>query len=54
MATRAQEVDGGYRLWRKMWITSSPVADVFVVWAKGTKAAPSAPSAAFPLCSKKT
>ncbi len=35
MATRAQKVDGGYKLTgSKMWITNSPVADVFVVWAK--------------------
>jgi len=35
MATRAHKVDGGYRLkGSKMWITNSPVADVFVVWAK--------------------
>ncbi|MBS0293553.1 MAG: acyl-CoA dehydrogenase [Proteobacteria bacterium] len=35
MATRAYRVDGGYRLkGNKMWITNSPVADVFVVWAK--------------------
>jgi len=35
MATRARKVDGGYRLsGAKMWITNSPVADVFVVWAK--------------------
>ncbi len=35
MATRATKVDGGYRLkGSKMWITNSPVADVFVVWAK--------------------
>ena len=35
MATRAFKVDGGYRLkGNKMWITNSPVADVFVVWAK--------------------
>jgi glutaryl-CoA dehydrogenase len=35
MATRAYKVDGGYRLkGSKMWITNSPVADVFVVWAK--------------------
>ncbi|NIF86468.1 acyl-CoA dehydrogenase [Comamonas sp. Tr-654] len=35
MATRAYKVDGGYRLkGNKMWITNSPVADVFVVWAK--------------------
>jgi glutaryl-CoA dehydrogenase len=35
MITRAKKVDGGYRLTgRKMWITNSPIADVFVVWAK--------------------
>ncbi|HEX2802379.1 MAG TPA: acyl-CoA dehydrogenase [Sphingomicrobium sp.] len=35
MRTRAQKVDGGYRLTgNKMWITNSPIADVFVVWAK--------------------
>ena len=35
MATRAQKVDGGYRLkGNKMWISNSPIADVFVVWAK--------------------
>ncbi|MCB1929541.1 MAG: acyl-CoA dehydrogenase [Rhodocyclaceae bacterium] len=35
MATRARSVDGGYRLsGSKMWITNSPIADVFVVWAK--------------------
>ena len=35
MATRAYKVDGGYKLkGNKMWITNSPVADVFVVWAK--------------------
>ena len=35
MATRAHKVDGGYKLsGAKMWITNSPVADVFVVWAK--------------------
>ncbi|MBI3716015.1 MAG: acyl-CoA dehydrogenase family protein, partial [Betaproteobacteria bacterium] len=35
MVTRAKKVDGGYRLHgAKMWITNSPVADVFVVWAK--------------------
>ena len=35
MAARARKVDGGYRLsGSKMWITNSPVADVFVVWAK--------------------
>ncbi|MEX8191738.1 acyl-CoA dehydrogenase [Comamonas guangdongensis] len=35
MSSRAYKVDGGYRLkGNKMWITNSPVADVFVVWAK--------------------
>jgi glutaryl-CoA dehydrogenase len=35
METRARSVDGGYRLsGSKMWITNSPIADVFVVWAK--------------------
>ena len=35
MITRARKVDGGYRLTgNKMWITNSPIADVFVVWAK--------------------
>ena len=35
MRTRAQKVQGGYLLsGTKMWITNSPIADVFVVWAK--------------------
>ena len=35
METRAKAVDGGYMLQgNKMWITNSPIADVFVVWAK--------------------
>ncbi|MBE0547543.1 MAG: acyl-CoA dehydrogenase [Rubrivivax sp.] len=35
MLTRAKPVDGGYLLkGSKMWITNSPIADVFVVWAK--------------------
>ncbi|TQV77426.1 acyl-CoA dehydrogenase [Aliikangiella marina] len=35
MKTRAKKVDGGYSIsGSKMWITNSPVADVFVVWAK--------------------
>jgi glutaryl-CoA dehydrogenase len=35
MLTRAKPVDGGYLLkGAKMWITNSPIADVFVVWAK--------------------
>ncbi|HEY9530567.1 MAG TPA: acyl-CoA dehydrogenase [Burkholderiales bacterium] len=35
MATRAKKVSGGYSLsGTKMWISNSPIADVFVVWAK--------------------
>jgi glutaryl-CoA dehydrogenase len=35
MATRAKKVKGGYELkGNKMWISNSPIADVFVVWAK--------------------
>jgi glutaryl-CoA dehydrogenase len=35
MVTRAKSVKGGYLLsGAKMWITNSPIADVFVVWAK--------------------
>ena len=35
MRTRAEKIDGGYRLTgEKTWITNSPIADVFVVWAK--------------------
>jgi glutaryl-CoA dehydrogenase len=35
MITRARKVDGGYSLTgAKTWITNSPIADVFVVWAK--------------------
>ncbi|WP_144940141.1 acyl-CoA dehydrogenase [Pseudomonas alabamensis] len=35
MLTRARRVEGGFRLsGSKMWITNSPIADVFVVWAK--------------------
>ena len=35
MKTRAEKFDGGYRLTgSKMWISNSPIADVFVVWAK--------------------
>jgi glutaryl-CoA dehydrogenase len=35
MKTRAITVPGGYSLsGSKMWITNSPIADVFVVWAK--------------------
>ena len=35
METRARSAPGGYKLsGAKMWITNSPIADVFVVWAK--------------------
>ncbi len=35
MKTRAKKASGGYTLnGSKMWITNSPIADVFVVWAK--------------------
>ncbi|MEW5421363.1 acyl-CoA dehydrogenase [Amorphus sp. 3PC139-8] len=37
MKTRADKVDGGYKLTgSKMWISNSPIADVFVVWAKSS------------------
>ena len=35
MKTRAVKTDGGYKLTgSKMWISNSPIADVFVIWAK--------------------
>ncbi len=35
MKTRAEKTPAGYRLsGSKMWISNSPIADVFVVWAK--------------------
>src|SRR3546814_15238771 len=35
MVTRSKKVAGGYRLsGAKTWISNSPIADVFVVWAK--------------------
>jgi glutaryl-CoA dehydrogenase len=35
MESRARKVEGGWRLnGNKMWITNSPIADVFVVWVK--------------------
>jgi glutaryl-CoA dehydrogenase len=35
MITRAEKIDGGYRLTgAKTWITNAPIADVLVVWAK--------------------
>ncbi len=40
MVTRAKKVSGGYSLTgAKMWITNSPFADVFVVWAKDDEGA---------------
>lgn len=35
MTTRAEKIEGGYRLTgAKTWISNAPIADVFVVWAK--------------------
>lgn len=35
MKTRAEKVSGGYKIsGAKQWITNSPIADVFIVWAK--------------------
>jgi glutaryl-CoA dehydrogenase len=40
MTTRAKAVKGGYSLnGAKMWISNSPIADVFVVWAKDDEGA---------------
>jgi glutaryl-CoA dehydrogenase len=40
MVTRARKVPGGWQLsGAKMWITNSPIADVFVVWAKDDEGA---------------
>ena len=40
MATRARKVPGGFELTgSKTWITNSPIADVFVVWAKDDEGA---------------
>ena len=37
MRARAEKVPGGYRLsGAKFWISNSPIADVFIVWAKST------------------
>ncbi len=39
MACRAHKVEGGYKLsGAKMWISNSPIADLFVVWAKEVSA----------------
>jgi glutaryl-CoA dehydrogenase len=38
METRAKSVEGGFVLkGSKMWITNSPIADVFIVWARNDK-----------------
>lgn len=35
METRAKKTDGGFIInGNKMWITNSPIADIFIVWAK--------------------
>jgi len=35
MKTRAEKTENGYRIsGAKMWISNSPIADVFVIWAK--------------------
>jgi len=40
MVTRAKKAKGGYSLsGSKMWISNSPIADVFVVWAKDDEGA---------------
>ena len=40
MVTRAKKTQGGYSLsGSKMWISNSPIADVFVVWAKDDEGA---------------
>src|SRR5690349_13145509 len=40
MVTRAKKTQGGYSLsGTKMWISNSPIADVFVVWAKDDEGA---------------
>jgi len=38
MTTRAEGIDGGYRITgAKMWISNAPFADVFVIWAKSDR-----------------
>jgi len=40
MVTRAKKAKGGYSLsGSKMWISNSPIADVFIVWAKDDEGA---------------
>jgi glutaryl-CoA dehydrogenase len=46
METRAKKVDGGWILQgNKMWITNSPIADIFIVWAKAYSAKGGVPAA---------
>jgi glutaryl-CoA dehydrogenase len=46
METRAKKVDGGWILQgNKMWITNSPIADVFIIWAKAYNAQGGVPAA---------
>ncbi|MBI5963162.1 MAG: acyl-CoA dehydrogenase [Chloroflexi bacterium] len=46
METRAKKVDGGWILHgNKMWITNSPIADVFIIWAKAYDAQGGVPAA---------
>jgi glutaryl-CoA dehydrogenase len=46
METRAKKVDGGWILHgNKMWITNSPIADVFIIWAKAYGAEGGIPAA---------
>jgi len=41
MKTAAEPIPGGYRIaGSKTWISNSPIADVFVIWAKSAKASP--------------
>jgi glutaryl-CoA dehydrogenase len=38
MTTRAQRIPGGYRLnGAKTWISNSPIADIFIIWAKSAE-----------------
>ena len=37
MSTKAEKVSGGYRIsGEKSWISNSPIADVFIIWAKSS------------------
>jgi glutaryl-CoA dehydrogenase len=50
MSARAKKVPGGYRLTgAKTWISNSPIADVFVVWAKVDEGAGAGPIRGFVL-----